>query len=90
MDNSINPKLLILHIRNHEKVIFEGEATSVSSINESGPFDILGLHENFICIIKDKLSYRQNKQNVEIKIDSGVMKVNRNKVYIYLGVEALF
>ena len=32
------------------QVYFEGMAYSVSAVNETGPFDILPRHHNFLCI----------------------------------------
>jgi F0F1-type ATP synthase epsilon subunit len=45
--------IIKVKISNPEKVFFEGEASSVSSKNDSGPFDILANHANFISLLHD-------------------------------------
>lgn len=52
-----------LHVRisSPDKMIWEGEAKSVSSVNSDGPFDILPLHTNFITII----------DNTPIRVNTG-------------------
>ena len=48
-------KDLVLHVRISAatKVVWEGEAYSVTSENSDGRFDILGMHSNFITLIRD-------------------------------------
>ena len=80
---------LKLHIvvRDRSGAIFEGEADAISSINNKGPFDILPLHANFICIIHKKLIlYLKDKVVKELSLGTGVLKVAENKVEIYLGI----
>ena len=82
MDNTIS-----LYIRNKQGILFEGTVKAVSSYNDKGLFDILGKHENFISLIKYKIViYKNNKEKQEIKIDSGVLRVYKNKVDIYVGI----
>jgi len=33
------------------KVYFEGEAYSITAVNETGPFDVLPHHHNFLCML---------------------------------------
>ena len=85
-----NDKILI-EVKTSEKVLFSGEAKSLSSTNEKGPFDILPYHANFFSIIKEKIMiiHRDNKKT-EISIkDNGIMKVMENKVSIFLGIETI-
>ena len=81
----MDPKIH-LTIKNRESTVFEGDASSVSSYNDVGPFDILPMHENFISLIKDKLIIHSRKEQKEKKIYNGVLKVKDNKVDIYLGL----
>ena len=79
----------ILHVTIHDlnKTTYEGVATAVSSINEIGPFDILGQHENFISIIKSFIRVHQTDgKKIEFNIDSGVLKNYNNQITIFLGV----
>lgn len=45
-----------IHVRISEatKVVWEGEAKSVSSENAEGRFDILYMHSNFITLVRGK------------------------------------
>lgn len=73
--------------RDRGGAIFEGEAEAVSSHNDKGPFDVLPLHTNFICIIhKNLILHLKNKIVKELSFGTGVLKVAENKVEIYLGV----
>lgn len=86
MDNS---KLKIL-IKDAQKVHFDDEADVFSSNNEVGPFDVLVLHENFISIIKQKITIINSKSVVkEIEFDSAILKALDNKLYVFLGIETL-
>ena len=81
---------LQLQVSTPEKEIFSGEAKAVSSVNERGPFDVLPAHQNFITLIKEKLSIiDRNNEKQDIEVQSGVMRVHENEVTIFLGVEAL-
>ncbi len=82
MDNNIS-----LSIRNKQGVLFSGTVKAVSSYNDKGLFDILGEHENFISLIQEKIVIHKNdKEKEEIKIDTGVLRVYKNNVNIYIGI----
>ena len=78
---------LQVRINSPEKLLWEGEAEWVSSVNVRGPFDILPLHANFISIIHDK--------SIKIKTDAGIKEysfansviyANKNRVLIYTNI----
>lgn len=81
----MDPKIH-LTIKNRENTLFEADASGVSSINDVGPFDILPMHENFISLIRDKIIIHNKREQKEMKIESGLLKVNNNRVDIYLGL----
>lgn len=85
-----NDKITI-KIKSSEAVIFEGEAQSLSSINEQGAFDILPYHGNFFSIIKEKVTINDEKnKKIEIIIkDNGIMRVVENKISVFLGIETI-
>lgn len=73
-------------IRNKDKALYNGEAYAVTSVNDKGVFDILPQHENFISLIKERVIIRQTpKDNQEIQIDNGLLRVSSNKVYVYVN-----
>ncbi len=83
-------KTLNVRIRDTENILFEGEADRINSYNEMGPFDIYPMHANFISIIKKKLSvYLKKEQIKELTFEQAVMKVKKDVVHIYLGIEVI-
>ncbi len=82
MDDKVN-----LLVKDREKVVFDGDVKSISSVNKKGPFDVLPIHGNFISIIKQKLTiHKLDGTDQEFYLDNGVMKVKENRVEVYLGV----
>lgn len=79
--------LLSVFMRSDEEVLYLGEAESVTSFNEKGIFDVLPLHSNFISIIKDRVVIMLNDRPNEFKIDTAIMKVKKNNVHIFSGID---
>lgn len=85
MNNKTEP-FLNISIRDRSQVVFKGMASSLTSYNEIGEFDVLPQHANFITLIKDSIILNKEKENKkEIKIKSGIMNVAQDKVDVYLG-----
>ncbi len=81
------PQHLTVVVHDLSKIVFEGEVYAVSSTNESGAFDILASHTNFITLIKEYITLTlPDRTKKEIKIDVGVLKNLGNHIEIYLGV----
>ena len=81
------PGEILLKIRNRENIIFDGLVSSISSVNDTGKFDILPEHANFISLIKDVITIRDvGGKTREIKIGSGILRVLNNRASIYLGI----
>jgi len=70
------------------KVYFDGPATSVSAENDTGPFDVLPGHKNFMTLIKaGEIIVRTSRGGEEhIKTNSAVMHVSANVVRVFLDV----
>jgi len=80
-------QLLSILIRDRSGVLFEGKAEALSSYNERGLFDILPLHTNFISLIKQEVIIKSTDgEEKRIPLESGVLKVNKNIVEVYLGI----
>ena len=47
-----DPHMLQVRIISPKKLIYTGHASSISSVNSAGKFDILSDHANFITLIK--------------------------------------
>lgn len=82
--------LIELNIHDVNKTIFNGMVKSISSINKTGPFDILPEHTNFISIISNYIQFQDiNKKKYKIDITKAVLRCKEGKVDIYTGVDQL-
>lgn len=69
------------------QVYFEGEGYSISGVNESGPFDILPHHHNFLCmLVPCELVIRTEYETKRIKISRALMHVKAEKVTVFVDV----
>ena len=74
-------------VRKRDKVVYQGQAAAVSSVNQKGAFDILPEHANFITVIKDSLTiHKLDKTKEDIILKNGVMHSIDNKIAIYLDI----
>ncbi|MCL5970225.1 MAG: hypothetical protein M1450_01850 [Patescibacteria group bacterium] len=73
-------------IRNRSGIVLAEEVKALSSLNETGPFDVLPMHENFISIIKDTITIHKKNGKNEIKISNGIIRVHENQINIFLEV----
>jgi F0F1-type ATP synthase epsilon subunit len=69
------------------KVYYEGKGHSVSAVNETGPFDILPRHRNFLCMLVscDLVIHTPEGKKV-IKISRALMHVKANRVVVFVDV----
>jgi F0F1-type ATP synthase epsilon subunit len=88
----IKPKkgLLRAKIYTPFEMFYEGDAKSVSAVNETGPFDILPGHHNFITMLKAcdvivKLP-DEKKEPKLIPIARGLMHVKEDSLIIFLDI----
>jgi F0F1-type ATP synthase epsilon subunit len=76
-----------LIVRQREKVLFQGEAKAFTSYNEKGLFDVLATHANFISIInRNFVIHKLDGEKSEIKINEGIIRVNKNEISVYMGI----
>lgn len=69
------------------KVYFDGEAVSISAVNDTGPFDILPKHHNFMTLINEgDVVVRTEKNEERIPIQRGIMHVKADEVIVFLDV----
>ncbi|HEX5395312.1 MAG TPA: F0F1 ATP synthase subunit epsilon [Candidatus Saccharimonadales bacterium] len=70
------------------QVYFNGTADSLSANNDTGPFDVLPHHKNFMSLLKPgPITVRQKgKPDFSMKIDRGIVHVRNNKVSVFLDV----
>ena len=83
-------KELKLHLRvlTRGEMLYEGDVTSLSSVNELGKFDVLIEHANFISMVKDYLIIREKVgRELKLKISQGILRVNLDRANVYLGIK---
>jgi F0F1-type ATP synthase epsilon subunit len=78
---------LYINIRSRGKIFYESYYDAITSTNDVGPFDILPFHSNFICLINDFIYlWQDEKKVVDMKISKGILKVQNNRVLVFLDV----
>lgn len=88
-EDQADPKKPVMDVKIYApfRVFFEGEAYSISGLNESGPFDILPHHHNFICLLMPcDLLVRAPFGNKTIRISRAFMHVKAEKVVVFVDV----
>ncbi|MBP7807122.1 hypothetical protein KA047_01355 [Candidatus Saccharibacteria bacterium] len=69
------------------KVYFNDKALSISAVNDTGPFDILRGHHNFLCLLSPgELLIKQDDADQRIRISRGIMHVKQDSVTVFLDV----
>ena len=77
---------LTLRVQNRDQILYEGSITSFSADNQKGKFDILSYHENFISIVREKISFvTTDGESKEMTVKSGILRVIENRIEVYLG-----
>ena len=75
---------ITVSINSSDKLIWEGKAISLSSINSNGPFDILPLHANFITIVENNPIKINTGLNIEeYTFPNAIIYASKNRVLIY-------
>lgn len=69
------------------KVYYEGEGYSMTAVNETGPFDILPHHHNFLCmLVPCELVIKTPYETKTVKISRALMHVKAEKVTVFVDV----
>lgn len=87
-------KNLRLHVKVYSpfKTYFDDDALSISAINDTGPFDILPKHHNFMSLLNacDIILRQRSQEGTDkeqrIRITRGIMHVRADKVTVFLDV----
>ena len=84
-----SPEKIHLTIRNRTSILFDNDVQSVTSKNDTGVFDILPEHSNFISLISSPLVLRTLEgQKKEITFKNGLIKVKDSTVHCYVDLLA--
>ncbi len=90
-DEADKPKLddKHMHVKVYApfKVYYDGPAESVSAENDTGPFDILPKHHNFMTLLNAcDIVVQNDGQEERITITRGIMHVKADELVIFLDV----
>ena len=86
MDNQAQLSIEVT-VQNREKILFDGTAKAVTSINEKGVFDILPQHSNFITVVHDYiLIHLIDGSDKRIPCRQGVLWVTSNVVKVAIDI----
>lgn len=77
---------IAVKIINTEKVLWEGTAEAVSSVNSDGPFDILPEHANFLTLVQDTpiVIHHADNKSQEFRFKKAIVYVFSDKVSVYV------
>lgn len=79
----------VMHVKVYApfKVYFDGDAESVSAVNETGPFDVLPQHHNFMTLLSTgDIIIRTSRGEEKVAIQRGIMHVKADQVIVFLDV----
>jgi F0F1-type ATP synthase epsilon subunit len=86
-DPKSDPTMMQVKVYSPYQVYFDDLATSISAINDTGPFDILKGHHRFLTLLVPcELAIAAAKGEEKIKISHGIMYVKEDRVTVFLDV----
>ncbi len=87
IDPKADPTMMQIKVYSPYQVYFDELATSISAINDTGPFDILKGHHRFLTLLVPcELVIAAAKGEEKIKISHGIMYVKEDRVTVFLDV----
>ncbi len=82
-----NAKTMAVKVYAPFQVYYDGACYSITAVNETGPFDILPGHHNFICmLVPCTLVVKAPFEEKTIKISRALMHVKKDKVTVFVDV----
>lgn len=88
--SAIKPKtkpMISVKVYSPFKTYYNESAYSITALNQTGPFDVLPEHHNFISLLSPcELKIDRPGGLVRIKISRGIMHVRANHVAVFLDV----
>ena len=82
-----NEQKLTVKVQSLFTVYYDGEAESVSAVNETGPFDVLYEHANFFSLLTEgAVVIRNDGQEFKVSVNQGMMQVSRNDVKVFVNI----
>ena len=86
--SELDKKSITVKVFSPYQTFFEGEAQSISAENDTGPFDILPRHHNFMTLVNacEVIIRTEGAEDKKLRISRGVMHVRKNIVTLFLDV----
>ena len=82
----MNKEPFTLQIKTREGIIFNEPILSLTCVNDTGKFDVLAKHSNFISLIQNDLSItRQDGSVRSFSFFAGLLQIINNQANIFLG-----
>jgi F0F1-type ATP synthase epsilon subunit len=86
-DAPIDPGMMRVKVYSPYQIYFNELASSISAVNDTGPFDILPGHHKFLTLLSPcELMIQAKAGEEKIKISRGVMYVKEDRVTVFLDV----
>lgn len=89
VDSPSREQKLTMHIKIHSpfKTYYNDQAYSITALNNTGPFDILPKHHNFMTLLNPcELVIDRDGGPIRIRIARGIMRVKQDEVVVFLDV----
>jgi F0F1-type ATP synthase epsilon subunit len=82
------PSILTLKIANAQRTFYNGPALSLSSQNDTGPFDILPDHAHFVSLLNNATVTVLNDQGQtqQFLVHRGLISVRDNSVQVFVDL----
>ena len=86
--NTVDTGKLHVKVYSPFRTYYDDTAGSLSAVSQTGPFDILPQHHNFICLLEpcDVQVVTASGDKRTIKIAGGILHVRSNRATIMLDV----
>ena len=79
-----------LHVKIYSpfNTYYDGDADSISAENDTGPFDVLLGHKNFLTLLNpcEIVVRRSGQEEEKISLTRGLMHVRQDQVVVFLDV----
>ncbi|OGL35838.1 hypothetical protein A3F65_02410 [Candidatus Saccharibacteria bacterium RIFCSPHIGHO2_12_FULL_47_16b] len=85
----MKPKNTIwVKIYSPSRVYFDNVALTFSAVNDTGPFDVLPKHKNFMSLLRPCNIRVRKLDNLEfvLPISRGVLHVKQDKITVFLDI----
>lgn len=76
-----------LMVRNRKQILIDEDVKAVTSTNDTGLFDVLPEHTNFISVINKSITaHKMDGTTQEIPLANGIMKIKDSSVRCFIDL----